>query len=133
MASKHSMCRLDVGRGGQLTPLFQESVSGMLDMKLAAFLAWFESGLQSTQASFTSYTLGFTNWSSELYDLVWSSVSTVVKQYEVHREAEKRNQFSFVRIFFNAWQKLMIFFTYIKESMSYNSVHLILACVDNFV
>jgi len=39
MASKHSMCRLDVGWGGQLTPLFQESVSGMLDMKLAAFLA----------------------------------------------------------------------------------------------
>jgi len=45
----------------------------------------------------------------------------------------KRSQFSFVCLFFNARQKLVNFFTYIKESISYNSVYLVLACVKNFV
>jgi len=40
----------------------------------------------------------------------------------VHREAEKRNQFSFVWIFYSTWQKLVIFFTYIRPK----------TCVDNF-
>jgi len=35
-------------------------------------------------------------------------------------------------IFFNTLQKLVNFFTYIKESISYNSVYLILACIKNF-
>ena len=50
----------------------------------------------------------------------------------IHHKAEKKNQFSFVNIFFNTWQKLVNFFTYIEESISYNSVYLILACVKNF-
>ena len=52
----------------------------------------------------------------------------------LHREADTRNQFSFVCI------RLMrdrncgeFFFTYDKESISYNSVYLISACVKNFV
>ena len=40
----------------------------------------------------------------------------------IHRETEKRNQFSVVCIFFNARQRLVNFVTYIKESISYNSV-----------
>ena len=54
----------------------------------------------------------------------------------LHRDAEKMNQFSFVCSIFNTWQKLVIFFTYIRpkesRSISYNSVYLILACVKNF-
>jgi len=42
-----------------------------------------------------------------------------------------KNQFLCVRLFI-AWQNLVNFFTYIKESISYNSVYLILACVTNF-
>jgi len=41
----------------------------------------------------------------------------------IHREAEKRNQFSFVCIFFNTWQKVVNVFTYIKESIGYNSIY----------
>ena len=41
----------------------------------------------------------------------------------VHCEAEKRNQFSFVWIFYSTWQKLVIFFTCIRPK----------TCVDNFV
>ena len=52
---------------------------------------------------------------------------------DVHREAEIRNQFSFVCIFFNAWQNLVNFFTYIKESTSYNSVYLISGSYNNFL
>jgi len=53
----------------------------------------------------------------------------------VHGETEKRNQFSFACIFFNTWQKL-VNFSYTmtpKESrcISYNSVNLILACIEN--
>ena len=44
---------------------------------------------------------------------------------------KKRNQLSFVCVFLNTWEKLLIFFTYIKESIRYNSVYLILACVEN--
>ena len=44
----------------------------------------------------------------------------------------KKIQFSFVWIFFNTWRRLVNFFTYIKESISYNCVYLILACVKNF-
>ena len=39
----------------------------------------------------------------------------------------KKNQFSFVCISFNTWQKLVNFLIYIKECISYNSVSLILA------
>ena len=34
---------------------------------------------------------------------------------------------------FNTWQKLVNSFAYIKESISYNSVHLILARVKDYV
>jgi len=51
----------------------------------------------------------------------------------LHREAEKRNHFSFVCIFFNAWQNVVIFFAYVEESINYNSVYLILDWVKNFV
>ena len=37
----------------------------------------------------------------------------------------RKKQFYFVCIFFNTWQKLAIFFTYIGESISYNSMYLI--------
>ena len=37
-----------------------------------------------------------------------------------------------VCIFFNAWRKLVNFFTYLNESISYNSVYLTLACVKIF-
>jgi len=47
-----------------------------------------------------------------------------------YREAEKRKQCSFVCIYTR--QKVLNFFTYTKESISYNSVCLILACVKNF-
>jgi len=47
----------------------------------------------------------------------------------IHREAA----IFFGVHLFNAWQKLANFFTYIKESISYNSMYLILACVKNFV
>jgi len=51
----------------------------------------------------------------------------------LHREAEKSEPvFIFVCIFFNTRQKLVNFFAYIKESISYNSVYSILACVKNF-
>ena len=47
-----------------------------------------------------------------------------------------RNQFSFVCIFFSTWQKLVNFFTSIKpeesRSVNYNSMYLILACVESF-
>jgi len=46
---------------------------------------------------------------------------------------KKRNEFSFVCIFSNARQKRVNFFAYIKESISNDSVYLILACVKNFV
>jgi len=46
---------------------------------------------------------------------------------------QKKNQFSFVSIYFNAWPKLVNFFTYIKKSISYNSEYLVLACFKNFV
>jgi len=49
----------------------------------------------------------------------------------VHREAEKRTVFFCVHLF-NTWQKLVKFFVYIKERISYNSVCLMLACVKNF-
>ena len=49
-----------------------------------------------------------------------------------HREAEKKEPFSFVCIFSNTQQKVANFFTYTKESISYNSVCLILACVQKF-
>jgi len=53
----------------------------------------------------------------------------------IHHEQEK-NHFSFVCIFLVLDQKLVNFFTHIrpKESkfISYNSVYLILACVENF-
>jgi len=48
-------------------------------------------------------------------------------EIHVHCEAEKKNQFSFVCISFNTWQKLVNFLIYIKECISYNSVSLILA------
>ena len=51
---------------------------------------------------------------------------------KIHREAEKRNQFSFVCVSFNTWQKLVKIFTYIKKRISYNSIYLILACINNF-
>ena len=38
-----------------------------------------------------------------------------------------------VCIFFNAWRKLVNFFTYLNESISYNSVYLTLTCVKIFV
>jgi len=47
------------------------------------------------------------------------------------REAEKRNQFSFACIFL-ILDRNWCFFTYIKESISYSSVCLILAGVKNF-
>jgi len=52
---------------------------------------------------------------------------------KIHREAEERNQFSSVCIFLMLDRNWWIFFTYINESISYNSVFLILACVKNFV
>jgi len=44
----------------------------------------------------------------------------------------KMNQFSFVCVSFNTWQKQVIFFIYMKERIPYNSVCLILLCVKNF-
>ena len=43
----------------------------------------------------------------------------------LHCEAGKRNQFSFVCISFNTRQKLVNFFVYIKEYISYNFVYLL--------
>jgi len=53
--------------------------------------------------------------------------------FKLHSEAEKRNQFSFVCISLNTWQKLVNFFMYIQECISYHSVYFILACIKNFV
>jgi len=50
----------------------------------------------------------------------------------LHRDAEKRNRFSFVYVFLLLGRNWRIFFTRIKESISYNSVFLILARVNNF-
>ena len=55
----------------------------------------------------------------------------------VHCEAEKRNQLSFICVFFSACDRnLWIFFTYIRpkesRSVSYYFVYLILAYVENF-
>jgi len=52
-------------------------------------------------------------------------LANVIAYKHIHREAEKRNQFSFVRIFFNTWEILVNnFFTYIRpkesRSISYN-------------
>jgi len=62
--------------------------------------------------------------------------NTVILLYETHNTytpwSRKRNQFCFVCVFLNTWQKLVNFFTYIKESRCYNSLYLILACVKNF-
>jgi len=65
------------------------------------------------------------------YILSWriSFQSAVVN---LHSEAEIRNHFSFVCISFNTWQKLVSFFIYSKQHISYTSVYLILACVKNF-
>jgi len=60
-------------------------------------------------------------------------VLLVYQEVYLHHKAEKRNQFSFVCIFFNARQKLVNSFTYIKESINYNYVYLILACIKNSV
>ena len=58
----------------------------------------------------------------------WQCIQTTTQK--------NRSQLSFAAIFFSTWQKLANFFTYIrpKESRSiiYNSVYLILACVENF-
>jgi len=74
---------------------------------------------------------------NEVRDLVSSAVDRLYKPAaDLHRDAEKRNQFSFACIFFNTGQKLANFFTYIRlkesRSISYNSVYLILARVENF-
>ena len=54
----------------------------------------------------------------------------------MHREAEKRNEFSFVCILISYLRKLVIFFTHIRpketRSIRYDSVYLILARVENF-
>ena len=51
----------------------------------------------------------------------------------VHRETEKKEPVFFCVHLFNARQKLVNFFTCIKESLSHNSVYLILARVKDFV
>ena len=48
----------------------------------------------------------------------------------VHREAEKRKQFLSCTLMLD--RNCEFFFTCIKESISYNSVYLILARVKNF-
>jgi len=60
-------------------------------------------------------------------------------QYIIHCDSWGRknnnkgiNNFLLFCFFFNTWQKLANFFTYIKERISYTSVYLILACVKNF-
>ena len=54
----------------------------------------------------------------------------------IHREAEKKKPIFFCVHLFSTWQKLLNFFTYIRptesRSISYNSVYLILAYVDDF-
>jgi len=52
-------------------------------------------------------------------------------QMHIHREAEKETDFLLCASF-NTRQKQVIFFTYIKESISYNKMYLILARVKNF-
>ena len=42
---------------------------------------------------------------------------------------KKRNQFSFVCVSFNTWQRLVNFLTWNKERVSNNSMYLILACI----
>ena len=45
-----------------------------------------------------------------LFFSIWKPIGNEsVPKIILHREAEKRNHFSFVCIFFNAWQKLVIF------------------------
>ena len=51
----------------------------------------------------------------------------------IYCEAEKKEPISLVCMFFNTSQKLVIFFTYIKDSIDYNSVYLNLACINIFV
>jgi len=58
--------------------------------------------------------------------------STGVHSLFIHCEAEKMNQFSFVCVFLLLGRNWWISFTYIKESISYNYVHLVLACVEEF-
>ena len=55
-----------------------------------------------------------------------------VPKHAIYTVTQKNNQFSFVCTFFNTWQKLGNCFTYVKESVSYNSVYLVLARVKNF-
>jgi len=49
----------------------------------------------------------------------------MAREHDIHREAEKRNQYSFVCILFNAWRNPVNFFTYTKEGIGYNIVYLI--------
>jgi len=56
-----------------------------------------------------------------------------MQMVQTQSEAEKKEPIFFCVHLFNVWQKLVNFFVYIKESISYNSVYLILACVKNFV
>jgi len=55
-----------------------------------------------------------------------------MKHYKYTTQLGYRNQFSFVCISFNTWQKLVNLFVYIKERISYSSVYLIAACVQMF-
>jgi len=54
----------------------------------------------------------------------------------IHRKAEKNKPIFFRVHLFSTWQKRWFFFAYIRPkesgSISYNSVYLILACVEKF-
>jgi len=67
----------------------------------------------------------FSVWAIVSYRLVWRCVY-------LHCEAAKRGQYYFACFSFNTRQKLVNFFMYIKERISYNSVYLIFTWDKNF-
>ena len=68
------------------------------------------------------------------YEQPWNSTTwmTQFSPQEVCTPWGKKRTVFFCVHLFNTWQKLVKFFMYIKERISYNSVCLMLACVKNF-
>jgi len=69
----------------------------------------------------------------ELYNSSFQTALFTQAKCCLHTVRQKKEPIFFCVHPFNAWQNLVIFFTCIEESMSYNSVYLILACAKNFV
>jgi len=81
------------------------------------------------------WTVGGTKQATAAVDLAThTSVGLIHRILHTQWDRKKGNNFVLcASLFYYTWQKLMNFLAYIKESISHNSLYLILARVKNFV